>query len=127
MSLPSYPTISPPLTRSDAINQILSSIALEELGVSHILNAEGEKMQFVLGTLPGLSGGSATYEDVLNVNESVKDMLNTALENQFMLNSKMQLAVNAPVTPGATGPTGAIIYPLLHLSVRLFFCYTIYN
>ena len=42
------------------VNQILSSIAMEELGMSHILNAEGEKLQYILGTLPGLSGPAAT-------------------------------------------------------------------
>lgn len=107
MSQPSFPVISPGLTRADAINQILASIAMEELGMSHIINTEGEKLQFVLGTIPGLTGGSATYDDVLDVNQSVQDMLNTALENQMLLNSKMALALEAPVIPGATGPTGA--------------------
>jgi len=37
------------IKREDAISQIISSIAMEELGLSHILNAEGEKIQFVLG------------------------------------------------------------------------------
>ena len=56
MSMPNFPTISPAITREDAVNQILSSIAMEELGLSHIINAEGEKLQYVLGTLPGISG-----------------------------------------------------------------------
>ena len=54
-----------PSGREDAVNQILSSIAMEELGLSHILNAEGEKLQYILGTLPGLSGPAATVEDVM--------------------------------------------------------------
>ena len=59
MSLPSFPVVNPPIEREDAVNQILSSIAMEELGLSHILNAEGEKLQYILGTLPGLSGPPA--------------------------------------------------------------------
>ena len=51
MSLPSFPVVNPPIEREDAVNQILSSIAMEELGLSHILNAEGEKLQYILGTL----------------------------------------------------------------------------
>ncbi len=50
MSLPSFPAVDPPIQREDAVNQILSSIAMEELGLSHILNAEGEKLQYILGT-----------------------------------------------------------------------------
>ena len=52
MSLPSFPVVNPPIELEDAVNQILSSIAMEELGLSHILNAEGEKLQYILGTLP---------------------------------------------------------------------------
>ena len=47
MSLPSFPVSDPPIEREDAVNQILSSIAMEELGLSHILNAEGEKLQYM--------------------------------------------------------------------------------
>ena len=39
MSLPSFPVVNPPIEREDAVNQILSSIAMEELGLSHILTS----------------------------------------------------------------------------------------
>ena len=45
MSLPTFPPIEPPLSREGSINEIISSIAAEELSLSHILNAEGEKLQ----------------------------------------------------------------------------------
>ncbi len=109
MSLPSFPNIDPPIKREDAVNQILSSIAMEELGMSHILNAEGEKLQYILGTLPGLSGPAATVKDVLNANGSVKDLLETATQNQLLLRSKMQCALDttpAQGPAGLTGPTG---------------------
>ena len=109
MSLPSFPNIDPPIKREDAVNQILSSIAMEELGMSHILNAEGEKLQYILGTLPGLSGPAATVKDVLNANESVKDLLETTTQNQLLLRSKMQCALDttpAQGPAGLTGPTG---------------------
>ena len=91
MSLPSFPNIDPPIQREDAVNQILSSIAMEELGLSHILNAEGEKLQYILGTLPGLSGPAATVEEVLTANESVRNLLKTAVQNQLFLKAKMQV------------------------------------
>lgn len=60
LSNPNIPNISPTvtLTRDDVINLLLSSIAMEELALAHIINAEGEKIQFVLGTLTGISGPS---------------------------------------------------------------------
>ncbi len=106
MSLPSFPNIDPPIKREDAVNQILSSIAMEELGMSHILNAEGEKLQYILGTLPGLSGPAATVKDVLNANGSVKDLLETATQNQLLLKSKMQCALDTTPAQGPAGPTG---------------------
>ncbi len=106
MSLPSFPTVDPPIDREDAVNQILSSIAMEELGLSHILNAEGEKLQYILGTLPGLSGPPATVNEVLAANESVRSMLETAVQNQLFLKAKMQGALTASPMQGPTGPTG---------------------
>ena len=107
MSLPSFPKVDPPIERENAVNQILSSIAMEELGLSHILNAEGEKLQYILGTLPGLSGPSATVGDVLTATESVRSMLETAVQNQLFLKAKMQGALAASPMQGPTGPTGA--------------------
>ena len=106
MSLPSFPNIDPPIQRENAVNQILSSIAMEELGLSNILNAEGGKLQYILGTLPGLSGPAATVEDVLSANESVRDLLKTAVQNQLFLKSKMQGALEASPLRGPAGPTG---------------------
>ena len=106
MSLPSFPNVDPPIQQENAVNQILSSIALEELGLSNILNAEGEKLQYILGTLPGLSGPAAAVEDVLSANESVRDLLKTAVQNQLFLKSKMQEALEASPMRGPAGPTG---------------------
>ena len=118
MSMPSFPNIDPPIQREDAVNQILSSIAMEELGLSHILNAEGEKLQYILGTIPGLSGPPATVSDVLAANESVRGMLETAVQNQLFLKSKMQGALTASPMQGPTGPTGATA-PLIYAQQEL--------
>ena len=75
--------------------------------MSHILNAEGEKLQYILGTLPGLSGPAATVKDVLNANGSVKDLLETATQNQLLLKSKMECALDTTPAQGPAGPTGS--------------------
>jgi len=106
MSLPVFPIDPSSLTREDAINQILLSIAMEEMGLSHIINAEGEKIQYALGTLDGISGPGASVEEVLKVNESVKETLTQAANLQHALVNKLKTAVSAPVLRGPTGPTG---------------------
>jgi hypothetical protein len=77
MSFPNIPNITPSITinREEVINLILSSIALEEIGLSHIINAEGEKIQFALGTLTGVTS-PASLSDILTVNKDVRDTLN---------------------------------------------------
>ena len=60
-----------------------------------------------MGTLPGLSGPPATVSEVLAANESVRSMLETAVQNQLFLKAKMQGALTASPMQGPTGPTGA--------------------
>ncbi|MFD4519164.1 hypothetical protein ACFWO6_14560 [Paenibacillus glucanolyticus] len=103
------------LTRDQAINLLLTSIAMEELGLSHIINAEGEKLQYVLGTIPGLTGPPATVNDVLNVNESVRQTIQELTKKQWLLLNKLDSVLFSLVVPtgshggatGTTGPTGA--------------------
>lgn len=122
MSQANIPDISPyiSVTRYDATNLLLASIALEELGLAHILNAEGEKIQFALGTLND-STEPATLDDILRVNDSVKEMLDLSMKKEFFLESKLgkvadiieQSSDNGgdgpqgpPGPPGPQGPPG---------------------
>ncbi len=105
MSMPTFPQIDPPLTREGSLNEIIASIAAEELSLSHILNAEGEKLQYVLGTLPGL-GEAATLTEVMQINQSVQDTMSNIMEQQMLLSGKLSAAMTAPVLPGPAGATG---------------------
>ena len=96
MSLPTFPDMPDDFTFDKSIYQIISSIAMEELGLSHIINAEGEKIQYVLGTLEGSRHATRpTIEELLEINESVRDTLQQVSFNQMFLNSKMTAALNA--------------------------------
>ncbi|MBH5318302.1 hypothetical protein I6N90_10825 [Paenibacillus sp. GSMTC-2017] len=96
MSQANIPNITPEITitRDDAINLLLASIALEELGLSHILNAEGEKIQFVLGTLPGVTSPTPTLSDILTVNASVRETISVLTKKEFLLDSKLQSVIS---------------------------------
>nr|WP_243865694.1 collagen-like protein [Bacillus velezensis] len=102
------PNITPVVTlsRDDTINLLLSSIAMEELGMAHILNAEGEKIQYALGTIPGLTGPPSSLADILNLNESVRDTLDSLMKQELLLGSKLDSISNIPTLAGPTGATG---------------------
>lgn len=71
-------------TRCQAITDIITSVALEQTALSHILNAEGEKIQKIIGT-------AETAEEMLIVNESVKDMIASIARLEMILQSKLSL------------------------------------
>ncbi|WP_280145924.1 BclA C-terminal domain-containing protein [Bacillus amyloliquefaciens] len=108
MSQPNLPNITPVVTlsRDDTINLLLSAIAMEELGMAHILNAEGEKIQYALGTIPGLTGPPSSLADILNLNESVRDTLDSLMKQELLLGSKLDSISNIPTLAGPTGATG---------------------
>ena len=84
--------------REEEINQLLSSIAMEELALSHILNAEGEKIQHVLGTLTGQTVSDAPISDLLAIDDSVTTMLESVRATQTQLMEKMTAALAASPT-----------------------------
>ncbi|MDK8179891.1 hypothetical protein [Paenibacillus sp. UMB4589-SE434] len=107
MSQANIPNITPSITvtLNDSLNLLIASVALEELGISHIINAEAEKLQYVLGTLPGLTI-PATISELLAVNSSVKRTIIDALKLEMTLDSKLEQIINTPLK-GPTGATGS--------------------
>lgn len=82
----SMPVIKPGTgTFAQAINDIITSVALEETGLSHILNAEGEKIQAFVA-MPGV-----TTDQLLAVNHSVQDTINAVARLEMVLQSKLDL------------------------------------
>ena len=100
MSMPSFVAEVPEISRENAINQNIAAIALEELALSHILNAEGEKIQYVLGTLVvpdrGLSGG-ITIANLVDLDTTVASVLQATAANMAVLADKLRVALTASV------------------------------
>lgn len=104
MSMPSFPPCGADMTKDEALTMIIASIAMEELALSHIVNAEGEKLQYVLGTLPGGPKVCAGPQEILAVNRSVTDLLNTVMQNQMLLKGKLETALEAGGRPPVPEP-----------------------
>lgn len=97
MSFPNIPSVSPEIkiTAEEAAKLLLASIAFEELGLAHIINAEAEKIQYVLGTLPGQTKPlTANIEEITSVDQTVERILKTVIKNQMLLQFKLEDVLN---------------------------------
>ncbi|MEG1394121.1 MAG: hypothetical protein RSD04_00055 [Clostridia bacterium] len=82
----SMPVIIPSTTtREQAITDLIESVALEETGLSHIINAEGEKIQAVVKV------ANVTPAQLLEVNKSVQDMIKAITSLEMVLENKLDL------------------------------------
>ncbi|MDT9027898.1 hypothetical protein [Rossellomorea yichunensis] len=105
MSFPTIPNITAEIDidRDDVINLLLASIAFEELALAHILNAEAEKIQLAVGTLPGLTPPPALC-DLLKVNDSVQSTMKEAIKKEMLLLDKLEQTINIIALQICTGP-----------------------
>lgn len=94
MSLPKIPEMPgiPHIAPSSALSLILVSIALEEIGLSHIINAEGEKIQSVV---TAFECDKAKICDVLAVDKSASELLRDVLKKEILLELKMNEVLEA--------------------------------
>ena len=106
MSMPSFPPNGADMTQEEALTMIIASIAMEELALSHILNAEGEKLQYILGTLPGTSPCACPH-DVLAVNKSVTALVEAVTQNQMTV--EKQAGSGARVLPASIAPAAQLV------------------
>ncbi|RAV22924.1 hypothetical protein [Paenibacillus contaminans] len=98
MSQANIPNITPiiTITAGQAYTLLLTSIALEELSLAHIVNSEAEKIQYVLGTLsPGQPAVFPTISDLLTINESVIQTLDSVIKKEMLLQMKLEHVLNA--------------------------------
>jgi hypothetical protein len=75
------------VTQEQALTDLLVSIALEEAALAHLINAEAEKVQLLTGETPTVQ---FDVDDLINVNESVRGVVVTAIKMQMLLQFKLE-------------------------------------
>lgn len=93
MSFPNIPDINPDIniTFDDAINLLLTSIAMEEISLSKMLDAETEKILYVLENSVDCDGeNDYSLQDVVAVNKSVNDTIKNMIKLQMLLQFKLE-------------------------------------
>lgn len=87
MGLPTIPT----KTGHEAFTDVLESIALEETGIAHLLNAEGEKLQAVASLL---KEEKICAEEAIELQQSVVKVIQTTIKMQILLEFKLETTLD---------------------------------
>ncbi|MEG0178636.1 MAG: hypothetical protein RR508_02275 [Oscillospiraceae bacterium] len=88
MSMPIIGMPVNPISMCQAITDLIESIALEETALSHILNAEGEKLQRAIAM------EDITLCQLLDVNADVANMVSNVNELEITLKNKLEFISN---------------------------------
>ncbi len=83
MSLPNIPNIIPDikLKKEDVLLLLLISIGLEQLSLTHIENALGDNLDYVIGNNP-------SFNELIQSNISITRILRTILQKDMLLQHK---------------------------------------
>ena len=74
-----------PAARDQAVTDLIESVALAEAALSHILNAEGEKLQAALAM------EDIDTQKLLCVNKSIQSMVDEITRLELVLQTKLKL------------------------------------
>ena len=88
MSMPVISMPCNPITMCQAVTNLIESIALEETALSHILDAEGEKLQ------KAIAMDCISVAELLEVNESVVNMVSAVSALEGALKDKLEFVSN---------------------------------
>jgi len=79
------------IDRAVSIKLLLTSIAVEERVLAHIIHAEAEKIQFILGKLhPSRSDSEeVTFSDLSAIQDSVRKLMEDVVLREVMLQMKL--------------------------------------
>ena len=77
----------PERTQEEALTDLLTSIALEETALAHIINAEGEKIQAIAQLL---EDGEIEPDEAIELQKEVGKMMRNPIKKQILLQFKLE-------------------------------------
>ena len=98
MSMPSIPKEPHRPNKNEVIIDLLESIALEEIALSHILNAEAEKIQAFVGECLDFPTKPNNHE-IIKFNKSVQSLIETVVMKEWLLLKKLESVMDLIPSP----------------------------
>lgn len=79
------------VNKKQAITDIIESIALMETAIAHVVNAEGEKIQAIVGTGENCKVIATSTEELLESNDSVESLIDSIVTLESILQKKLSI------------------------------------
>lgn len=89
MSMPEIPESKHRPTLHQVIIDLLESIALEEIALSNLINAESEKIQAFVGKRLDFPSSPSTFQ-IIEFNQSINRIMETILMKEWLLLKKLE-------------------------------------
>jgi len=89
VGMPQIPKAPHRPDKKEVIIDLLESIALEEIALSHVLNAEAEKIQAFVGKCLDFPTKPNNYE-IIKFNKSVRNLIETVVMKEWLLLKKLE-------------------------------------
>jgi len=87
--MPTFPKPDNILTREQSINAILTSIAVEETAIGHVIEAESEKIRYAIDCAKVKGCNCTDMQKIIEVNQSVTNLIEKATVMQVVLKDKL--------------------------------------
>lgn len=102
MSLPTFPNIDTILSREEALNAILTSIAMEELALAQLIKVESEKISHAIKAVNPCDEAHLCL--LLEFNDSAANLMELINDMQMILKNKLRLAISRMPVPDKPCP-----------------------
>lgn len=99
MSMPTIPHEQHRPTMCETVIDLLKSIALEEVALSHLVNAESEKLQAFVGKYCDFPTHPSTHE-IIKFNQSINQLIDSVLMKEFLLLRKLEKTIHLSEVTG---------------------------
>ena len=89
MSMPHIPQESYRPTKDEVVIDLLKSIAMEENAIAHLLHAEAEKIQALVGKRHGISA-EPSHEELMALSAQASKLLDVIVMKEWLLLRKLE-------------------------------------
>lgn len=108
------------INKDKSLNLLLAAIAFEQLGLSRIINAEVEKLQYILDIFENNHQQEIlTVREIIQINTITRKIFRTVINNHILLQFKLEDVLDMVTAKTTTSATSASYSPTMSCEVPI--------